>query len=46
MVPMDKIAVPRDAARAAAAPSRLAMAITAVGTYTDPAHNPVIETSK
>src|SRR5581483_3881711 len=49
MVPTDSTIVPYDANRAASAaakPSRPAICVTDAGTYTDPAHNPTIDTSR
>src|SRR5438270_471588 len=48
MVPAESSIVPYEANRAASAagtPSRVARYVTDEGTYTDPAHNPTIETS-
>ena len=47
IVPAARIIVPYDARRAASAtlcPSRTAICVTDAGTYTDPAHSPMIET--
>ena len=49
IVPVERIIVPYDARRAAriaGTPPRSAICVTAAGTYTDPAHKPMIDTSR